>query len=159
MPAHPSFDVEAERGDFPRPDPDAGEAGDPLRLDPKGQKGFYQNLLQFPHVKMEVAAVEAEIQDRIPHELTWTMIGDTPAPFHLEESDPFALQADIVHQEVPTIPASAKGNRWGMLQEEQEVSHFPFDSRPSQSPLKLKGLAILHHSQSKDEAASHGPLR
>ena len=59
--------------------PNARQIGDSTPFDPIGGDRLDENLLEVPHIPMDVTAIRSEVEDGISHHLTWTMVGDVAA--------------------------------------------------------------------------------
>src|SRR5439155_16938108 len=72
----PSGNADTDGREFLLPNPYAGQAGNPSSLDPVIPRHSNQHFLQIANVAMDVAAIGFQIDDRIPDDLTGTVIGD-----------------------------------------------------------------------------------
>jgi hypothetical protein len=70
-----------------RADPHASQTWHAHTRHTKRSDGLDEHLFEVPHVAVDVAAIRLEIENRIPDELTGTVIRDVAASARVEDAD------------------------------------------------------------------------
>src|SRR6185369_13003684 len=117
----PARDVNSDRGDFTAPGVYARQTLDAKRLDTKIRQRPDQNFFQIADVTMEVFAIRAEVDNRIPNDLPETVIRDFPAAIRLEQRHVALLQFFLVEQNRRAIAATPYRERMRMFEQQQRV--------------------------------------
>jgi len=135
MTGDPAGNSHANRSQLLDTNPYSGQACNAGRLDTAVSRDSDQHLFEIANVPMNVATVGLETDDRIPHNLTWTVIGDVTAATRFQHVDATRLQHGRCRQNVRASAVSPYTEREHvrMLCEEEDVAdatrHALFDKR------------------------------
>src|SRR5689334_19144483 len=102
----PAGDVNSDRRNFTARRVNPGQALDAKRLDAEIRQRANQDLFQVANVTMDVFAVRAEIDNRIPNHLPETVISHFSAAVRLKQCDVPLLQFFLVQQDRRAIAAT-----------------------------------------------------
>ena len=141
--------MHADRGDLALSYPDAGEPGPPLRRDLYGGEEIDHRLFQVSHVASEVAAVPAEVDDRIEHDLSWPVVGDVSSALDVVHGDSFASQGIRRNKEVLSRASSADGEHRVVFDREDRVWDGTLDAQGMEAKLALMGRLVGLAAQRK----------
>jgi len=118
---HPTADVHADGGDLALLHPDAGATGNAARRQAELRQCIDNHLLEPAHVGDHVPPPLAEVEDRVAHQLSGTVIGDVAAAVRLEKLDAGPLEHLRTRQQVLPAPVAAQGDHVGMLEQQKLI--------------------------------------
>ena len=109
-------------------------------------------VLEVADVAVDVAAIGAQIQDRVADQLAGSMVGDVAAPARLEQRHAGLVQRLVRREHVRAVVADlgAEGNDRRVLEQEELVGDPVSLSGLDEGPLELQRLVIGHHPQPTD---------
>ena len=87
MPADPATDTDADRGDLTALNPDTGFAALPFRVHSPSGQGQNQDFFQVAQEAVKIFTSLVQVNQRISHDLTRTMVGGIAAPGNRNDLD------------------------------------------------------------------------
>jgi len=119
--SHSAREVYADRGDLPVLHPHTGVVGTVLRasvsLDAFFRECGHQNALEQPHVRDHIANSD----DRVPHELSGSVIRDLPAAVGFHKIDPLAAVPALAHRQLARAGPSSQRVDGRVLERQEHV--------------------------------------
>ena len=133
-----------------RQHPDPGAAGDPLGAHSEIRGDADHQLLDRRDVFAHVFAVRLEIEDRVPDDLPWPVVGDVAAAAGLEDGEAPRFQLVVGPEDVARFRAAPERDHPWVLEEEQRVGHELAGARLDQLLLRGQAVLVLDQPQPAD---------
>ena len=92
-------------------------------------------------------APSAEIDDRIPDELTGAVVGDLPSPVRPMYLDAESQKLPLSRENILLLPATAEGVDVRVLKEQQQIGQRSVDDLSMEPPLELERLRVVHDAE------------
>ena len=142
MHADPFAYADADRCEFAIARPHTGEALAPLRIHTKGLTSKDERFLKRTQMRVKIPAARVEIEHRIPHQLTRTVIGRLTSAIGFKHA---ARKVFRIAQRTAILQSADRVNRF-MLEQKNRIagisSQQRIDSRLLQTQAILVGNGI-----------------
>src|ERR1700735_1545112 len=131
---HPAAQVDANRTQFfflagIRVNPQTMASFNAPRRDSEFGRSTKHGFFQHAHVPTNIATMPGQIQDRVAHDLPWTMVGDVAATVRLAKLDIHLRKQTIASSQMFRLPIAAERDHMRVLAEQQHVGNFIFLAR------------------------------
>ncbi len=149
MVRHPASHSHANRGNLFLSHPHSGQPVFSLRAEPILGQDSDQHRLKRTQIRVHVPTMACQVEDRITHQLAWSMEGHIPSPSNTMDRDLPRIQ------QVSLVSSSPQGkDRW-MLKEKKRVLTFALASPLEQFILPAQCLRILNQAEINAQEVHH----
>ncbi len=138
----PFADTHAEGGNLLSFDPDTGQPLLPVRLNIELCKSEDDDLFEATEIAVNIGKVPVQIDDRIPDDLSRTMVGDIPSTVDAEDLHPANRQLLLRCEKMILVPPFADRIDMVVLSKEEQVVHKPIMAKVKQPMLKIPRFGI-----------------
>ena len=125
----PAADADAQCADFAfrplviRPYPNTGSFCHAVSGDVQIGTGLYNHFLQEPQVFAQIRKKPIQIQNRVAHQLPWTVVRDVASSVNLEKCGFYCFQAFVIKQQIAQLPIFAQRINMRMFHEQENIGH------------------------------------
>jgi hypothetical protein len=143
MHGYPFFYTQSDGTNLFSFDPNPGVTLIRIRFDRKISQGSYNDLFEFPNIEVKVSPLVSQVENRVAHELTKTMIGDIASSINEEKRDTGLNHLLAGDENVTQAAGPADGDGRRVLQKEQDIGNLSFDPLLMKGSLEMIGFLIL----------------
>jgi len=153
MARDPSRDPDANRRELLTPDPYAGESLDAVSRDPVVGSRPDQDFLEIADILVNVAAIRLQVDNRVAHDLSGTVIGNVAAAPGLVHFDAAGGKRFRGRQDVraPAVSADAEREDVRMFDENELIVDLIAAPLIDESALQGEGLGVRYASELADD--------